>query len=191
MVSFTKDPLYKDDIVVYLKNERTGSSTIRKCKFIGQIVDINDSKAKIMRLSSPDRFVTPDEIKELGIDTVCAEEIVHIIISKHDLDKERWISVKECMPNNEEEVEITFTRKHYLTGEMYYLTARAFYEDGTLNTEDSNFVWEIGSDWEYDNEKDAYIIPEGWWEYVKFSEEFGPVDQPVIAWRPIGIPYKT
>lgn len=38
--------------------------------------------------------------------------------------------------------------------------------------------------------KQDYIIPEGWWEEVKFGEELGVVDMPVIAWRPISEPYK-
>ena len=61
MRSFTRQVLNIDDIVVYLKNERTGSSTIRKCKFIGQIVGFVNTKVKIRRLSPPDIFVTPVE----------------------------------------------------------------------------------------------------------------------------------
>ena len=86
MVSFTKDLLYVDDIVVYLKNERTGSSTIRKCKFIGQVLEFTDTKVKIGRLSPPDMFVTPEECKDYGIDTVYQDDIVHVIISRHQLD---------------------------------------------------------------------------------------------------------
>lgn len=81
--TFTSDLLYVDDIVVYLKNERTGSSTIRKCKFIGQIIDFTNTKVKIMRLSPPDKFVTPEECKDYGVDTVYPDDIVHVIISKH------------------------------------------------------------------------------------------------------------
>ena len=80
--TFTYEPLHKDDIVVYLKNERTGSSTIRKCKFVGQIVDFIGTKVKIHRLSLPDTFVYPDEIQDFGIDTVCSDDVICIIISK-------------------------------------------------------------------------------------------------------------
>lgn len=86
MYTFTKESIYVDDIVVYLKNERTGSSTIRKCKFIGQIVDFTNTKVNIRRLSMPDTFVTPDEIQAFGIDTVCPDDVVHTIISKHQED---------------------------------------------------------------------------------------------------------
>lgn len=42
-----------------------------------------------------------------------------------------WILCSERLPENELDVEITYIREHYLTGEKLYLTARAFYEDGT------------------------------------------------------------
>lgn len=90
--TFTLEPLHIDDVVVYLKNERTGSSTIRKCKFIGQITGFTDTKVKIHRLSLPDRFVRPDEIKDLGTDSVCPDDVVHIMISKHqeELEDPDW-----------------------------------------------------------------------------------------------------
>ena len=81
--TFTLEPLRIDDIVVYLKNERTGSSTVRKCKFIGQIVDFTDTRVKINRFSQPDIFVTPEECKDFGFDTVYPDDVVHIIISKY------------------------------------------------------------------------------------------------------------
>lgn len=81
--TFTLEPLNIDDVVVYLKNERTGSSTTRKCKFIGQVIEFTNTRVKIHRLSPPDVFVTPEEIKDFGIDTVYPDEIVHIIISQH------------------------------------------------------------------------------------------------------------
>ena len=83
--SFALETLYEDDVVVYLKNERTGSSTIRKCKFIGQIIDFTDIKVKIRRLSPPDKFVTPEEYKDFGIDTIYPDDVMHVI-SKHKED---------------------------------------------------------------------------------------------------------
>ena len=82
METFTKETLHVDDVVVYLKNERTGSSTIRKCKFIGHIVEFKNTKVVIKRLSPPDVFVTPEECGNYGSDTVRPDEVVHIIISK-------------------------------------------------------------------------------------------------------------
>lgn len=102
-----------------------------------------------------------------------------------------WIPVESGkLPENEKEVEITFTRKNYKTGETLYLTARAFYEDGTTTTEDSAYGWDETDNWEYCEEKDACIIPEGWYEGISFAEVFGIVDMPVIAWRYLTEPYQ-
>lgn len=102
----------------------------------------------------------------------------------------RWIPCGERMPESEKEVEITYVRKHWKTGEPLYFTARAFYEDGTMTTENSSFKWDDMDNWEYNEENDYYVIPEGWFESVSFAEEFEAVDVPVIAWREITEPYK-
>lgn len=81
--TFILEPLHIDDIVVYLKNERTGSSTIRKCKFIGQVVDFTNTMVKIRQLSYADQFVTPEECKDYGIVKVPDDDVIHVIISKH------------------------------------------------------------------------------------------------------------
>lgn len=116
------------------------------------------------------------------------DEIVKLIKQQEVVGE--WIPVSERLPKNEEEVEITCTRERYLTGEKIYFTARAFYEDGTMNTEDSSYCWYDTDNWEYDEERDAYIIPESWFETVWFNEELGHVDAKVIAWRPLSEPYK-
>ena len=83
--NFTREILNIDDVVVYLKNERTGSSTIRKCKFIGQIVGFVGTKVKIRRLSPPDTFVTPDKTQDYGEVSVNPDDVVDIIISRCDV----------------------------------------------------------------------------------------------------------
>lgn len=82
MESFIKEQLYAEDIVVYLKNERTGSSTIRKCKFIGCIQGFTKSKVKIAQLSGADEWVTPDTMRFQGMVDVYPDDIIHVIISK-------------------------------------------------------------------------------------------------------------
>lgn len=109
------------------------------------------------------------------------------------LNANKWIPVSEGLPENETEVEICCVRKYIGAGDekkISRITARAFYTDGTMTTEDSSFTWEDTNDWEYVEEKDAYIIPEGWWEFVTFSEQFSAVDAEVIAWMPLPEPYK-
>lgn len=107
------------------------------------------------------------------------------------LEQTRWIPVTERLPENEQEVEITYTSKHWKTGEPLYFTCRAFYTDGNMNTEDSSYAWNEIDNLEYNENLGAYIIPEGWWEVVSFAEEFSCVDQPVIAWMPLPEPYKA
>lgn len=111
MVNFTKEPLYVDDVVVYLKNERTGSSTIRKCKFIGQIIGFTKTKVEIRRLSQPDTFVTPDECKDLGVDTIYPNDVVYVIISRYQEDSHTRTlkGLNEIIDKYETELE--FTRK--------------------------------------------------------------------------------
>ena len=75
--SFTRQPLNIDDIVVYLKDG---------CKFIGQIVGFVDTKVKIRRLSPPNTFVTPDKTQDYGEVSVSPDDVVNVIISKHDID---------------------------------------------------------------------------------------------------------
>lgn len=84
--TFTKEPLHIDDIVIYLKNERTGSSTVRKCKFVGQIVEFTKYKVNIRRFSPADTFVRLDEVQDFGVDTVYSDDVVHIICSKYEND---------------------------------------------------------------------------------------------------------
>jgi hypothetical protein len=86
MVTFSKDLLHKDDFVIYLKNERTGSSTTRKCKFVGQIVGFTDTKVEIVQLSKPDQFVNVDELYNYGEVSIYPDDIVHVLHSRHDLD---------------------------------------------------------------------------------------------------------
>lgn len=86
MESFIKEELHIGDIVVYLKNERTGSSTIRKCKFIGIINSFTKSKVKIGQLSESDKFVHPEECNNYGEVEVHPDDIICILHSRYKLD---------------------------------------------------------------------------------------------------------
>ena len=74
--SFIKDNIHEKDIVVYLKNTRTGSSTVRKCKFIGSVTGFTKSKVKIMQLSKEDQWVYPDECYPYGEVEVYPEDVI-------------------------------------------------------------------------------------------------------------------
>lgn len=101
-------------------------------------------------------------------------------------EKYRWHDLRkdpDDLPDNENEVDIAFTTWNGKVG-----IARAFYEDGTMHSEDSMMGAGVkGWDYwcEYCEETDDYIIPAGWLEYVCFGETYTIVDREVIAWREI------
>ena len=119
MKTFTLDRIYEDDIVVYLKNERTGSSTIRKCKFIGEVIGFTGTKVKIRQLSKADIFVQPNECEDYGIVSVDPEDVVHIIISRYQLDN--WLVLPHTIGN------ITFYTKEELI--EWVVTAQEKYNE--------------------------------------------------------------
>lgn len=95
----------------------------------------------------------------------------------------RWIPVSERLPKSETEVMIACNRNGYR------FIATAIYEDGTLLTEDSDWVWnDIWEYGRYDEEHDDFIIPEGWWESRCFTPDDVyncMVDCEVTHWMPM------
>lgn len=93
----------------------------------------------------------------------------------------KWISVKDRLPKPEQEV-LAVCRKRY-----GLLVVPAIYENGEVDTDDSNWHW-YDCDFPYDEENDVYIIPEGWWENRHFNPEdtFNcPIDVAVTHWMPL------
>lgn len=94
-----------------------------------------------------------------------------------------WISVKDRLPNPEEEVFI-YTQNGTVT--------TAIYEDGKISTDDSIWCW-YDVDFEYDEVNDTYLIPEGWWEYRHYNPDDVyncAVDDVVTHWIPLPEPPK-
>lgn len=70
-----------------------------------------------------------------------------------------------------------------------YGITTAHYEDGSIFSQDSEWYWEDLPDWgTYDEERDDYQIPEGWWEYRHFNPDDvynNKIDRPVVGWMPL------
>ena len=119
-----------------------------------------------------------------------SDACVLAVASLREQGERRWIPVTERLPENEVDVLIAYTRKG-ISGYSYSGVCTAFHTDGHTSTEDSSYNWEIDYvDMDYDEEADAYIVPEGWWETVDFGEEFSPVDADVTHWMPLPEPPK-
>jgi hypothetical protein len=102
-----------------------------------------------------------------------------------------WIPVTERLPEPETEVLVLTERRSYSfktkSVATHYTVTTAMYENGSKNTEDSNWWWETDG-FEYNEELDAYIIPEGWWEYKHYNgddEHNHAIDDVVTHWMPL------
>lgn len=104
--------------------------------------------------------------------------------------KYRWHDLRKNpndLPEIEHEVEVAYITK-YTNGKT--ITARAVYEDGSITQPESAFDWEeyVGNDGEcdYNEEKDEYMIPVGWFESHWYGEDCHEMyDVEIIAWREI------
>lgn len=96
-----------------------------------------------------------------------------------------WISVKDRLPENEQVVLICAKRRRYCYPDKFIrIIAKAFYTDGKHDADHSAYRWDYDVDMYYDEERDAYIVQEGWWESVEYAENFYAVDDEVTHWMP-------
>ena len=112
-----------------------------------------------------------DELKKLPI--IDSEKIIPL-----------WRDPNKNPPKVEEEVLILY--RNEISG---YGITTAHYENGNVFSEDSKWYWEDLPDWgTYDEERDDYRIPEGWWEYRHFAPDDvynNKIDCPVVGWMPL------
>lgn len=84
------------------------------------------------------------------------------------------------------ETEVLILYRNEIDG---YEITTAHYEDGSVFLQDSVWYWEDLPDWgTYDEERDDYKIPKGWWEYRHFNPDDvynNRVDSPVVGWMPL------
>lgn len=102
----------------------------------------------------------------------------------------KWIDVNDRLPEVEERVLICVEYPGYLGDKIYHDVTCGFYEDGKMWREDSKVCW--GSEYcsEYDEEKDDYLVPEGWVEEcveMHGEDEWNcvPIISKVVAWMPL------
>lgn len=97
-----------------------------------------------------------------------------------------WISVKDRLPEIETEVLVRTQRR--CGNDTYSTTATAFYEDGTVLEDSSRWGWAEIWEWGiYDEEKDGYKIPQGWWESSHYihDDHYNNIDDEVTHWMPL------
>lgn len=95
-----------------------------------------------------------------------------------------WRNPDKDPPKVEEEVLILYCNS--IGG---YGITTAHYENGNVFSEDSKWYWEdLPNFGTYDEERDDYRIPEGWWEYRHFNPDEvynNRIDRPVVGWMPL------
>lgn len=125
-------------------------------------------------------WYNPDMENELE-QLVC---IVESTPTAADTDVQRWRDPETDPPKVETEVLILY--RNDIDG---YGITTAHYEDGSVFLQDSAWYWEDLPDWgTYDEERDDYKIPKGWWEYRHFNLDEvynNQIDRPVVGWMPL------
>lgn len=90
---------------------------------------------------------------ENGFTEVSNDSLAYI--QQLEAAQQKWISVDERLPDNEQDVIICAKRRHYSdTSRFIYIIAKAFYTDGKHDTEHTAYVWSDDFvDMEYDEKK--------------------------------------
>ena len=110
-----------------------------------------------------------------------------------ETETQQWTKCGDKMPENEHVVEVTYkVHKMDDTGEFLYGVCNAFFEDGGLAVERSEYEWDPEM-LIYDEFTDTYYAPRGWFEDVYSIEECWQIDDDmieVIAWKEKCKPYR-
>lgn len=100
-------------------------------------------------------------------------------------NKMKWINAKEKLPKPEQRV-LACTESS-CAGCIYKHITAAMYEDGTMWMRESEWSFSELGYLNYDEDKDDFKIPAGWWEYTIYNEEQTnyPIDDAVTHWMPL------
>lgn len=147
-----------------------------------RIVDIGplleDLKKELEDLEGSTEALTVEEAAEDEIEELKALPVI---------DPERMIPAWRDPDKDPPKVETEVLVLYRYNGYMGITTAH--YEDGNVFSQDSEWNWEDLPDWgTYDEERDDYRIPEGWWEYRHFNPDDvynNKIDCTVVGWMPL------
>ena len=100
-------------------------------------------------------------------------------------DVEKWISVKDRMPEQEECV-LLLCKTQY--GTSYKCIG--FYESGMMRRDDSDYCWDYEVCDSYDEENDNYLVNKGWFERVFNWDDYSAcgIEDTVTHWMPLPKP---
>ena len=104
----------------------------------------------------------------------------------HFIRAQRWIPVTERLPETWEPV-LAYCK--YGTSKGGYVCCAFYVAPGTYE-EDSDFSWDYDALGDYNEEKDSYEIPAGWYERIHNWDDYGSVAiySTVTHWMPMPKP---
>ncbi len=100
----------------------------------------------------------------------------------------KWIRVADRLPEKEQEVRLLCEVRP--SGRTYQ--CQGFYVPDGAYREDSDYFWGYESCDKYDEERDDYLVNEGWYECIHNLDEYGAVaiEDFVTHWRSLPEPPK-
>lgn len=147
----------------------------RRIADIGPLLE--DLKKELKDLEGSTEALTVEE---------AAEDEIEDLKKLPVIDPERMIPAWRDPDKDPPKVETEVLVLYRYNGYMGITTAH--YEDGNVFSQDSEWNWEDLPDWgTYDEERDDYRIPEGWWEYRHFNPDDvynNKIDCTVVGWMP-------
>lgn len=104
----------------------------------------------------------------------------------HFIQAQRWIPVTERMPETYENV-LAYCK--YENAKGGYVCSAFYVAPGTYE-EDSDFIWDYEALGDYNEERDSYEIPAGWYERIHNWDDYGSVKiySTVTHWMPLPEP---